>query len=164
MNCWKTKKRQVRLIFKLFIPLFFTPVPYVHFYFPGSPLCFFSRCAFCSLPLLPQWPRPLFIGPAHSHSPSCLKTGQKKLNKSHSEWNGDFLGSHSSFPLWVRLHASLLVSSSILLNSSIFCSILLLLLLFSPLDSSSAAESHVYSYSPFTTRTPATASPVAALK
>lgn len=53
MNSWKTQKKEnikkEKVVwFELFIPLFFGPV--CRFYFPGSPLCFSSRCLHLSVP------------------------------------------------------------------------------------------------------------------
>lgn len=49
----KNNKKEKIVWFELFIPLFFSPV--CRFYFPGSPLCFSSRCLHLSVPSLLLW-------------------------------------------------------------------------------------------------------------
>lgn len=145
MNSWKT--REDRLILTLHPP-FFSKVPYVHFYFPGSPLCFASRCLHLSVPSQPAispmvhlsflpFPLPLWLHPPVYRFSFLFQTGKKTEQKHILKNNRDFLSTHTPPPLSAftcALMEGLLYKDVFLLNNfryNSLCSIFPFLL-FSP--------------------------------
>lgn len=100
--------------------------PICNFYFPGSPLCFSSRCLPPSVPSLlsngaslispPVWDiRTDYVPPSFSSlaqptrrstgSASCFELGGGDWTKTHLKRTTGTFWVHKPFPLWVCLHA-----------------------------------------------------------